>query len=179
MLAGCARVVGGAALLVMAGCTGPADELRSRGETSVGPTTKPVESSAPGWPISAPTVAIQPIAGKKVDCRDIPYPGSLQYVYQVHDCWVSQRGDGTSRWFLAGTDDRDRRQGLIIIKTHDEVETLKTPGKWGSPTIFFVRWNFICFTTRQGGPGALDANNATFKGRRETDALCPDPSDLN
>jgi len=147
----------------------------------VGPSSVPTPPS----PETVTTVVlhIPVVPGSRIDCAQLPFPGSIQFEYQVHDCWyVDLAGTNTSEmfeFFLSGSDPTNRQQGVVLFQRNNSVghTTYSVPGRNGNISIYLARWEFACFTVDSTGVvGMFDADTATFeKDQSRIAAECPKP----
>lgn len=124
---------------------------------------------------SSATVSVRADPGSPTPCQQLPFPGPLQYQYQVHDCWSVSLADGGYEFFLGGVDPNDSNQGILFaVRWHVNRQTIfRTPRPTGNVTIFFANWGLACFRTPLAGLGAFDADHAAFLSTTTATHLCP------
>jgi len=108
----------------------------------------------------------------------MPYPGGLQGLYRVHDCWQVYLGgvglDAKSAFFLSGTDSQDESRGVVIAirPRADPVEVVAVaPAPSADLTIFLARYDLACFRAA-GVTGAYHVTAGAFESGRVAEADC-------
>ena len=120
----------------------------SRATTTMAPES-PGTTTGPAPPVGS--------VQRAIECSDFPFSGNTFRRFKVHDCWTVSLEDFALRFIMGGSDENDRKQGVLIIQS-DAGELFNwpflTPEREGSITVFAPSLSLICYRTEAGTIGA-------------------------